>query len=54
MPESMQPGKTPQKMIDAMLDGWNKKYGTMPDAEPLPMAQEPPPPRTLPVKGGAR
>jgi len=52
MPESMEPGKTPQKMIDAMLKGWQEKYGSMPDIEPISMAQEPPAPRSLSVKGG--
>jgi hypothetical protein len=54
MPESMQPGKTPEKMIDAMLKGWQEKYGNMPDVQPMPMGQEPSPPRPLLVKGGAQ
>ena len=53
MPESMEPGKTPQKMIDAMLKGWQEKYGGMPDVEAMPMGQEPQPPRPLAVQGGA-
>ncbi len=46
MPEAMEPGGTPQKMIDAMLQGWGKKYGSLPDVLPLPMEGEPtaPPP----------
>jgi hypothetical protein len=40
-PESMQPGATPKKMIDAMLAGWHKKYGNMPDVEPISMEREP-------------
>jgi len=30
-PESMKPGVPPAKMIDAMLKGWQEKYGSMPD-----------------------
>jgi hypothetical protein len=41
MPEAMHPGATPQKMIDAMLAGWQAKWGGMPDAEPWPMTIEP-------------
>lgn len=54
MPESMEAGKTPQQMIDAMLKGWQEKHGNMPDIEPISMAQEPPAPRPLPVKGGSQ
>jgi len=54
MPESMEPGKTPQKMIDAMLKGWQEKYGSMPDVQPFPMNQAPAAPRPLPVKGGVQ
>ena len=41
MPETMEAGKTPQKMVDAMLKGWEEKYGGMPDIEPWPMENEP-------------
>jgi len=41
MPEAMEPGATPQMMIDAMLQGWREKHGNMPDAEPVPMDAEP-------------
>ncbi|MFT3787954.1 MAG: hypothetical protein QM770_17590 [Tepidisphaeraceae bacterium] len=41
MQEGLKPGKTPQMMIDAMLAGWNKKYGDLPDIEPWPMDREP-------------
>ncbi|MHB8995082.1 MAG: hypothetical protein ACYC63_07530 [Armatimonadota bacterium] len=41
MPEATEPGKTPKMMIDAMLRGWQEKYGNMPDIEPMPMATEP-------------
>lgn len=51
-PESMEPGKTPQKMIDAMMKGWREKYGAMPDIPPMPMHREPAAPRAL-VEGGA-
>ncbi len=36
-PEGMKPGKPAAKMIEAMLEGWRKKYGDMPDIEPWPM-----------------
>lgn len=54
MPESMEPGATPQKMIDAMLQGWREKYGEMEDVEPMPMDAEPALPRlpgALPAPG---
>lgn len=35
--EGMKPGNTPKMMVDAMLDGWRKKYANMPDIEPMPM-----------------
>ena len=41
MPESLQPGVAPTKMIDMMLRGWQEKYGGMADVEPLPMQQGP-------------
>jgi len=41
MPEAMAPGATPKKMIDAMLAGWEKKWGGLPDVEPMPMTAEP-------------
>ncbi len=43
-PESMKPGATPLMMRDAMLKGWQQKYGDMPDVEPLDMSSPPPPP----------
>jgi hypothetical protein len=46
-PESMEPGKTPHKMVAAMLQGWQDKYGSMPDVEPYPMDHEPTPPPPL-------
>jgi hypothetical protein len=52
-PESMQPGKSSQKMIDAMLQGWQEKYGDLPDVEPIDMSQEPslpPEPTTQPAQ----
>jgi hypothetical protein len=41
MPESMQPGATPQMMIDMMLKGWREKHGGMPDIAAMPMDTEP-------------
>jgi hypothetical protein len=41
MPEAMEPGATPAKMIEAMLEGWRQKYADMPDAPPIPMEQDP-------------
>lgn len=41
MPEAMEPGATPQKMIDAMLAGWRQKYGNLPDIPPMDMSAEP-------------
>ncbi|MBN1603550.1 MAG: hypothetical protein JW915_18210 [Chitinispirillaceae bacterium] len=41
MPESVQPGKTPQMMVHAMLAGWESKYGAMADIEPYPMQNKP-------------
>uniref|UniRef100_C6E1C5 Uncharacterized protein n=1 Tax=Geobacter sp. (strain M21) TaxID=443144 RepID=C6E1C5_GEOSM len=40
-PESMEPGKTPQMMVDAMLKGWQEKYGSLPDVTPISMEREP-------------
>jgi hypothetical protein len=40
-PHSMGPGKTPHKMVDAMLEGWRTKYGDLPDVEDSPKQQEP-------------
>lgn len=40
-PESMKPGVAPQKMIDAMLQGWREKHGDMQPVEPLPMDTDP-------------
>ena len=40
-PESMEPGKTPRMMVDAMLKGWRDKYGGMADVAPLPMENDP-------------
>lgn len=57
-PASMEPGKTPQKMVDAMLQGWQQKYGKMPDVEPWPMNREPQAPAsrvgTRPASGAAQ
>ncbi len=40
-PETMAPGAAPQKMIDAMLAGWQSKWGGISDVEPWPMNSEP-------------
>lgn len=45
-PEVMQPGGEPKKMSQAMLQGWQRKYGDMPDVQPISMATEPTPPVT--------
>ena len=41
MPGSMEPGKTPQMMADAMLQGWQEKHGAMPDISDIDMSVEP-------------
>lgn len=41
MPGAMEPGQTPQRMVDAMLDGWRRKHGSMADAAPYDMSREP-------------
>jgi hypothetical protein len=41
MPESMEPGATPSKMIEAMLKGWENKYGNLPDVQAISMENEP-------------
>lgn len=41
MPGSMEPGRTPQMMVDVMLKGWQEKYGGMPDIEGYDMSREP-------------
>lgn len=50
MPESMNPGATPQMMVDEMMKGYQMKHGNMPDIAPMDMANEPPPPARLPNK----
>ncbi len=47
MPESMEPGATPQQMVDLMLSGWRDKYGSLPDVAPMPMDRDPVPPVDL-------
>lgn len=41
MPEAMEPGKTPRMMVDAMLAGWLRRYGNMPDLPGIDMGREP-------------
>lgn len=51
-PDAMKPGKSSKKMVDAMLKGWQEKYGDLPDVEPIDMSTEPtlsPLPTTRPV-----
>lgn len=43
-PEAMRPGETPKQMVEAMLQGWHRKHGDMPDVQPVSMATEPVPP----------
>jgi hypothetical protein len=50
--EGMKAGNAPQKMIDAMLKGWQEKYGSLPDIEPIDMSQDPSAP-SLPKTGSA-
>ncbi|MEO0377619.1 MAG: hypothetical protein AAF329_24060, partial [Cyanobacteria bacterium P01_A01_bin.17] len=39
--DGMKPGKINPAMIDAMLKGWEQKYGNLPDVEMMPMDVEP-------------
>ena len=48
MPESMNPGATPQMMVDQMMKGYEIKHGNMPDIAPIDMSKEPPPVPALP------
>lgn len=48
-PESMNPGTTPQKMVDAMLQGWREKQKNASPVEPITMEQDP---RLQPVRSG--
>ena len=41
MPGAVEPGETPQTMVDAMMAGWREKHGSMPDLPPLDMSREP-------------
>jgi hypothetical protein len=41
MPGMDQPGSVPPMMVQAMIDGWIEKYGSMPDIAPMPMDREP-------------
>jgi hypothetical protein len=49
MPEAMEPGVTPHQMVEAMLQGWEDKYGQMPNVETISMDREPIAPR-LPAR----
>jgi hypothetical protein len=50
MPGAVEPGETPQMMVDTMLAGWRRRYGAMPDVPPFDMSVEP----TLPPASVAR
>lgn len=50
MPESMNPGATPQMMVDAMMRGYQMKHGNMPDIPMMDMSSEPSPAPVLPNK----
>jgi len=41
MPAAIEPGETPQMMVETMLEGWRRKYGDMPDIAPVGMSAEP-------------
>jgi hypothetical protein len=61
-PGAMAPGETPHEMVEAMLEGWRRKYGDMPDIAPWPMESEPSAPplpagpssRSVAESGGGR
>ncbi len=40
-PEAMEPGKINPMMVEAMLKGWQEKYGNLPDIESISMDSEP-------------
>ncbi len=50
MPEMMNPGATPQMMVDAMMKGYQMKHGNMPDIPMMDMSSEPAPVPALPNK----
>ena len=41
MPGGMEPGQTPQMMVDMMVEGWRQKAARMPDVAPIDMSVEP-------------
>jgi hypothetical protein len=41
MPGMDQPGSVSPVMVQAMIDGWVEKYGSLPDIAPMPMDREP-------------
>ncbi|MBY0330920.1 MAG: hypothetical protein K2X49_09630 [Acetobacteraceae bacterium] len=41
MPGATEPGRTPAMMVDAMLRGWERRHGGIPDAPPMPMNHDP-------------
>ncbi|MFW6201109.1 MAG: hypothetical protein ACOC8B_00905 [Gemmatimonadota bacterium] len=54
MPEAMEPGETPVRMVETMLRGWRRRYGDMPDVSPYPMEHEPTAPPLPPEARGGR
>jgi len=52
--ESMAPGKSDPKMMEAMMKGWQEKYGNLPDVQPPDMGRDPSPPELKQPEGGAR
>jgi hypothetical protein len=50
MPGMMEPGATPQMMVEMMMQGWQMKHAQMPDIAPMDMRQEPSPVPALPNK----
>jgi hypothetical protein len=39
--EGMKPGNAPEKMVEAMLNGWQEKHGNVPDVEAIDMSRDP-------------
>lgn len=39
--EGIKPGNINPVMVEAMLKGWQQKYGNLPDVDPMPMSDEP-------------
>ena len=41
MPGAAEPGETPTMMVEAMLEGWSRRYGRLPDLPGIDMSAEP-------------